>query len=198
MKVFTAPNIPEKGTKEYELIAEGRAVQVFLAGDITNCKNWQKTVIAELEKSLEANHNEFIIYNPRQENFDITNKNASYDQIAWEYNFLNKMDMFCMYFVNSESDQPICMYELGRYVSEMQHRFPYDWTERIIVFVEDGYKRRDDVIAQLCFATYDKVAPTIVTDASEASGEMQFAYKICKQYYKCLMYNDFYSRLLKK
>ena len=119
---------------------------IFLAGGITNCKNWQKEVIKELE------FENISIFNPRQENFDITDKNASFKQISWEFERLEQMDIFSMYFCNGESDQPICMYELGRNILKMQNRFPNDWEKRIIISVEDGYKREQDVIiqTQLC------------------------------------------------
>ena len=119
---------------------------IFLAGGITNCKNWQKEVIKELE------FENISIFNPRQENFDITDKNASFKQIFWEFERLEQMDIFSIYFCNSESDQPICMYELGRNILKMQNRFPNDWEKRIIISVEDEYKRKKDVIiqTQLC------------------------------------------------
>jgi len=119
---------------------------IFLAGGITNCKNWQKEVIKELE------FENISIFNPRQENFDITDKNASFKQISWEFERLEQMDIFSMYFCNGESDQPICMYELGRNILKMQNRFPNDWEKRIIISVEDEYKRKKDVIiqTQLC------------------------------------------------
>lgn len=40
-----------------------------------------------------------------------------------------------MYFCESESVQPICMYELGRNLIRMQQRFP-DFYNRIIIGVE--------------------------------------------------------------
>lgn len=115
---------------------------VFLAGGITNCKEWQKDVIVELEDC------DISIFNPRQEHFDITDKNASFKQILWEFERLEKMDIFSMYFCNDNSDQPICMYELGRNIARMQNRFPNDWEKRIIISVEEGYKRAADVIIQ--------------------------------------------------
>jgi hypothetical protein len=116
---------------------------VFLAGGITNCKEWQNEVINELK--LEN----ISIFNPRQEHFDITDKNASFKQISWEFERLEQMDIFSMYFCNGESDQPICMYELGRNILRIQNRFPNDWEKRIIISVEDGYKRKQDVIIQM-------------------------------------------------
>ena len=121
---------------------EANFTSVFLAGGITNCKEWQKEVINNLK------HYELSVYNPRQEHFDILDKKASYNQILWEFERLEKCDIFSMYFCNDNSDQPICMYELGRNVLRMQQRFPNDWKYRIIISVEDGYKRASDVIIQ--------------------------------------------------
>lgn len=119
---------------------------VFLAGGITNCKEWQKEVIKELE------FDDISVFNPRQEHFDVTDKSASYKQIVWEFERLEQMEIFSMYFCNDNSDQPICMYELGRNIVRMQNRFPNDWEKRIIISVEKGYKREADVLiqTQLC------------------------------------------------
>lgn len=116
---------------------------VFLAGGITNCKDWQSEVIEELRDE------NISIINPRRSQFDVMDANASYEQIFWEFDRLENMDIFSMYFCESDSDQPICMYELGRNVLRMQNRFPSDWEKRIIISVEDGYKRRRDVVMQI-------------------------------------------------
>ena len=131
-QIITAPNIDKN-----------KYISVFLAGGITNCKEWQKEVIEELS------FDDVSIYNPRQEHFDITDKSASYKQILWEFERLEQMDIFSMYFCNDNSDQPICMYELGRNIIRMQNRFPNDWDKRIIISVEDGYKRAKDVFVQV-------------------------------------------------
>ena len=124
---------------------------VFLAGGITNCKEWQKKVIEELE------FEDISIFNPRQEHFDITDKNAAYKQIQWEFERLEQMDIFSMYFCNDNSTQPICMYELGRNIVRMQNRFPSDWEKRIIISVEDGYERVKDVLVQTELATKGRI-----------------------------------------
>lgn len=129
---------------------------VFLAGGITNCKEWQKEVIEELEFE-ELAFEEITIFNPRQEHFDISDKNASYKQISWEFERLEQMDIFSMYFCNDDSDQPICMYELGRNIVRMQNRFPSDWDKRIVINIEDGYRRTADVLIQTELATQNKV-----------------------------------------
>lgn len=116
---------------------------VFLAGGISNCKNWQKMVIEELK------YDDLSVFNPRQEYFNIMDKNASCKQIEWEFKRLEQMDIFSMYFCDSISEQPICMYELGRNIVRMQNRFPSDWQKRIVVGIEEGYKREGDVVIQL-------------------------------------------------
>ena len=131
IQVITAPSIELPKFKS-----------VFLAGGITNCKEWQKEVIEELKNT------DISIFNPRQEHFDITDKNASYKQIKWEFERLEIMDIFSMYFCNDNSDQPICMYELGRNIVRMQNRFPSDWQKRILISVESGYRREKDVLVQ--------------------------------------------------
>ena len=126
---------------------------VFLAGGITGCKNWQSEVIKELE------FEDISIFNPRQTNFNIHDKSASVKQIFWEFERLEQMEIFSIYFCESNSDQPICMYELGRNILRMQNRFPFDWQNRIIISVEENYKRKQDVIIQTLLC-----APTIFVD----------------------------------
>ena len=53
------------------------------------------------------------------------------------------------------------MYELGRYIAKMQTRFPIDWEHRIIISVESGYKRKQDVITQVGLACGNKINVTV-------------------------------------
>ena len=125
---------------------------LFLAGGITACDDWQKEVIAELE------YENVSIYNPRREYFNIADTSAAYRQTTWEYERLEQMDIFSMYFCgwrtfntdqeDQELVQPICMYELGRNILRMQNRFPSDWHKRIHISIEEGYPRAKDVIIQ--------------------------------------------------
>jgi hypothetical protein len=68
-----------------------------------------------------------------------------------------------MYFSGGESDQPICMYELGRNLERMKQRFPDDWWERIIITCDANYKRVSDVAIQTALAT-DKKVKVVVDD----------------------------------
>ena len=150
-KIITAPNYVEFDTEE-SVKYSGK--HIFLAGGITNCKDWQKIVIEKMEDY------DVVLYNPRRENFDITNPSATEDQIKWEFDCLENCDIFTMYFCRSESDQPICMYELGRNIVRMQQRFPEDWFKRIIITIESGYSRESDVINQVKLATNGRVVVT--------------------------------------
>jgi len=124
MELFTAP---EK--------IETKLLTVFLAGGITNCPNWQQEIIKLLEG------NDIAVLNPRRENFPIHDPKASEEQITWEFHALNNSDIFSMWFTSGVSDQPICMYELGRHLALKK-------PEKIVIGVEEGYKRKQDVYIQ--------------------------------------------------
>ena len=131
MKVITAPEI-YKPTRTAD-------IKVFLAGGITDCSDWQSKVIEELEK-LDSLYNldDVVIFNPRRENFDVTDPDATIDQIEWEHKYLNDCDIFSIYFEASKSLQPICMYELGK----------HSLKDRKVVTVQKGYLREEDVLIQ--------------------------------------------------
>ena len=147
MKIITAPEL---------YIPEDHHVSCFLAGGITNCPDWQHEVIKQLY-DLTLGSFEPIIFNPRRENFPIWDKSAAVQQIEWEYEMLERCDIFSMYFSSGDSDQPICMYELGRNILRMQMRHPSDWQDRIVISVEDDYRRRQDVLIQTGLATQDQI-----------------------------------------
>lgn len=135
MRVITAPELYARQDGD---------IFCFLAGGITNCPDWQKEVIKHLEG---YGINNLVLFNPRREDFPIHDKSASCAQIYWEYRFLQQMDIFSMYFCNGESDQPICMYELGRNLVRFVDR-----ADRVVISVEDGYKRAGDVVIQSSLA----------------------------------------------
>ena len=158
MKVFTSPNSPGN----YEL--SNQDILVFLAGGITDCPDWQTEVINRLREIDEDPEDpgvldHLIIFNPKRENFPIDDPSAAATQISWEFQWLERADIFSMYFANSTSDQPICMYELGRNIPRMQMRFPTDWVNRIVVSIEQGYKRENDVMIQTKLATDHAIRP---------------------------------------
>lgn len=127
-------------------------IKVFLGGGITNCPNWQAEVINNFkmyDKKFKGELDDLVLLNPRRENFPIDDSNASSEQIAWEFKWLQEMDIFSMYFIGGESDQPICMYELGRNLARMKHIYASDFDDRIIISCDPNYKRATDVKIQL-------------------------------------------------
>lgn len=132
MKAITAP---QEYTRQFD-----DEIFCFLAGGISNCPDWQKEVINQLK---EYDLKRLILFNPRRERFSIEDKSEAEKQIAWEFKYLQQMDIFSMYFCGSESVQPICMYELGRYLSKFSNK-----SHLAALSVEDGYNRASDVIIQ--------------------------------------------------
>jgi len=94
-----------------------------------------------------------VLFNPRRDNFPIHDPNASNEQIKWEFDRLQIMDIFSMFFCAGESDQPICMYELGRNLMTMHVRFPDDWENRVVITCDEGYRRKQDVVIQTGLAS---------------------------------------------
>jgi len=172
MKIITAPE---------QYTAKGTDILVFLAGGITNCSDWQSNVIRTLQDwdtSPESGSlDDLVLFNPRRDNFPINDPSAASTQISWEFRWLEQADILSMYFANSSSDQPICMYELGRNIARIQMRFPTDWMHRIIISIEQGYTRTQDVCMQMLLATDGFVVPIVYQ-----YGENFHANRICKAY----------------
>lgn len=145
-------------------------IRCFLAGGITGCDNWQQKVIKYV-KDLDIQHalrpyNDLMLINPRRENFPIGDPNAAEQQITWEFNALSDdaLSIFSMYFCASDSDQPICMYELGRYLTIMKQKYPDAYMDMVVISVEKGYKRAQDVYYQVKLMSNDQVQ--IIEDAT--------------------------------
>ena len=147
MKVITAI---EKFTERIDK----NDVCCFLAGGITNCAEWQDEVLDLLKD--EDDH--LIVFNPRRKNFPIDDPTASFYQIKWEFNHLSNCDIFSMYFDGTEqSDQPICFYELGKYLTEMKYLYTSNWEDRIVISCNSNFKRSADVTIQTMLASKGKI-----------------------------------------
>jgi len=158
-------------------------IKCFLAGGITNCPNWQADVVKCL-KEYDIRHpgqlDRLVVFNPRRDNFPIDDPNAAREQISWEFKWLQEMDLFSMWFSGGDSDQPICMYELGRNIQRMTTRFPDDWQDRILIMCDPDYRRMQDVKIQteLAFAAVGNAKPDII---SKADPEL-YAQRIIQQF----------------
>lgn len=133
MRYVEAPEVFLKGSTD-ELV-------VFLAGGITGCPDWQKDMVRLMHDT------DAVLVNPRRENFPMHDPSAARAQIEWEHNHLRKADVVSFWFPK-ETLCPITLYELGSWTirsvtSPTRNRHP-----RIVIGVEDGYARRQDVLIQ--------------------------------------------------
>ncbi|KAF0983837.1 hypothetical protein FDP41_007752 [Naegleria fowleri] len=117
---------------------------LFLAGGISGCGNWHRDVIQNLfnkcEKLFQQQQPRQIkIYNPRRENFDVSDQSQSEIQIKWEHSYLHSVHAVSFWFC-SETLCPITLYELGK-ISMMPH-------VKLFVGVHPQYQRKLDVEIQ--------------------------------------------------
>ena len=141
-----------------------KSLKVFLAGGICKCIQWQDMVIDRFGGEIQidnSTYNELYLLNPRRTDW-IEEPGAAERQIEWEFDMIERCDVFTMYFAGGESDQPICMYELGRNILRMQYEYPTTWKERIVITCNKDYKRLNDVITQVRLATDGQVKVNVV------------------------------------
>ena len=147
------------------------SLKIFLAGGICKCVEWQKMVIEELLEDghniQNRNTNDLYILNPRRVDW-IDEPGAAERQIEWEFDMLERCDMFTMYFAGGESDQPICMYELGRNILKMRYEYPSSWTDRIVITCDKNYKRLNDVLVQTRLASDNLITVNVVEGERES------------------------------
>lgn len=152
------------------------AIPVFLAGGITNCEEWQKTVINYFKENWK--HERGIIFlNPRRDSFDVTNPNATREQIEWEFKYLNTPHvLFSMYFSNSSSPQPICFYEMGRALAKEFEIDDFDNSRINDVFIatHKDFHRKADVLIQGELADYGSIPSEV--DSAEHYAQLLMNY----------------------
>ena len=146
-------------------------LKVFLAGGICKCIKWQDMVIGDFLNDdtidLSNDFNDVCLINPRRTDW-IEEPGAAQKQIEWEFDMIENCDVFTMYFAGGESDQPICMYELGRNILKMRYEYPNTWTERIVITCDMNYKRLNDVLIQTRLASDGLVKVNVVDDEKKA------------------------------
>ena len=107
---------------------------LFLAGGITNCPDWQ----AEMLKKLKG---DIVVYNPRRANFPIDDPNAAKEQITWEYNRL-KVAKEILFWFSRGSLNPIVLFGYGMWGLSK-------WSsKKIFIGVDPEYERKQDVYIQ--------------------------------------------------
>ena len=130
---------------------------VFLAGGISGCPDWQKEFADKLRDT------DLIVYNPRQANFPMGDKEAGLRQIKWEAHYLEKASCIIFWFP-METVCPIVLFELG------------SWSmtdKQIFVGCHPDYSRRFDVETQLAIRRPDvKVVYDLKCLADQLSAHM--------------------------
>jgi hypothetical protein len=112
---------------------------LFVGGGISNCADWQKVFIEYIEFFTQARKIHVTIFNPRRENFDVSDPKQSEVQIAWENYYLHRAKILVFWFPY-ETLCPIALFELG---SALQyHKGP------ILIGCHADYKRIFDVTYQ--------------------------------------------------
>lgn len=105
---------------------------LFLAGGISNCPNWQNIVLKKLS------HTKLTVVNPRRDG-EFTEDIAD-AQIRWEYVALRSVDTVLFWFP-SETLCPITLFELGVFSQRSD--------TKIFVGTDPNYGRRFDVQVQM-------------------------------------------------
>lgn len=90
---------------------DGRGfTKIFMAGtiDMGNSRDWQK----ELYETFSSMDGRYILFNPRQENWDASRPGEMDYQVRWELDHLEQADMIVMYILGT-SKSPISLLEMG-------------------------------------------------------------------------------------
>lgn len=125
---------------------------VFLAGGITGCPDWQSKMVALLKDIPDG-----VLMNPRRKNFDVTQKDVSREQITWEFNHLWKSDIIVFWF-SKDTIQPIVLLELGSRLAQVYlNKDGYVLRPELLIGIEPGYSREEDVIIQSELALGQKI-----------------------------------------
>ena len=115
MKILQSP-------EEYIFKEKEDKILIFLAGGITNCSNWQDSLIWHIKNynhSIDPDSDESIgdilIYNPRRDDWNSAWSHQQIrEQIEWEQEKLEEADLIIMNILD-DSKSPISLLELGLY-----------------------------------------------------------------------------------
>jgi hypothetical protein len=156
------PNTIEPFIPEYELHP-----RVFVGGGITGCPDWQK----ELTEML-SDTSYLVLLNPRRDEFDITNKLLSSEQIEWEYCNLRLAHAILFWFP-AETLCPITLFELGYWAGK---------SKDIFVGCHPDYARKFDVEKQLSLLPM-KYGFKVASSLGELADQVKSYAKVFEDYY---------------
>lgn len=115
--------------------AQEQKNSIFLAGSITGAGNWQTDTANKLRSR-------FHVFNPRRDNFNVSDPKVEREQITWEFSYLNYCRNILFWFA-PETLAPITLFELGT-VLELGFR----GEKNIFIGIHPDYKRKNDVLIQ--------------------------------------------------
>lgn len=119
-------------------IPEEKQVTIFLAGGISNCPDWQSSMIESFGESTTSPY--LILYNPRRAHINLKDIDVARQQIRWEHEQLVKSEVILFWFPK-ESICPITLFELGRWTGELN--------KTVFVGVDPDYSRKVDIEEQM-------------------------------------------------
>lgn len=128
----------------------GRDHQLFLAGGITNCSDWQSEMIGLLEDF------DGVIFNPRRRQWPRDSESLS-EQIHWEQTHLDRSHLRLFWFAQ-ETVCPITLFELGNALGKSQS---------IVIGADPNYCRREDLKIQLSLIRPDLVIANSILQLSK-------------------------------
>ncbi len=107
---------------------------IFVAGGISGTSDWQS------EFCTAFSYSNAILFNPRRNDFDTSNRQMEEEQIEWEFFHLHYADIISFWFT-PETLCPITLFELGTCVVNP--------SKRVFVGCHPDYKRIRDIKIQL-------------------------------------------------
>jgi hypothetical protein len=115
-----------------------QGIELFLAGGISNCPNWQNEIVEKLINDprfdeYKDSNQKIIVFNPRCK--EIPEENP---QIIWEYKKLKSANIISFWF-SFGSFNPITLFEYGSHLKS---------TKDIIVGCHPEYVRKNNVVLQ--------------------------------------------------
>lgn len=115
-----------------EISRDDSFTKIFLAGtiDMGNSRDWQ----AEIHDRFSEMNGRYILFNPRQENWDATRPGEMDYQVKWELDHLEDADMIIMYILGT-SKSPISLLEMGLHAK----------SGKMYVICEKDFYRYDNV-----------------------------------------------------
>lgn len=115
-----------------DIAADRSFTKIFLAGtiDMGNSRDWQMELLDRFSKM----DGRYILYNPRQENWDASRPGEMDYQVRWELDHLEDADIIIMYILGT-SRSPVSLLEMGLHAR----------TGKMHVICEKDFYRYDNV-----------------------------------------------------